>query len=56
MSGRKRQKLERFYFSNMVKLPEEEFALHEQGLHTYEDNSQESEDFQVISFGFVVIT
>jgi len=36
--------LERFYLSNMAKLPEEEFALHEQDLDTYEDNSEGSED------------
>jgi len=38
------RELERFYLSNMAKLPDEEFALHEQDLVNYEDNSEESDD------------
>ena len=36
--------LEKFYLSKVEKLPEEEFALHEQDLTVDSDNSEESED------------
>ena len=38
------KELERFYLSKVAKLPEEEFAIHEQDLVTNEDSSEESED------------
>ena len=38
------KELEKFYLSKVEKLPEEEFALHEQDLTVDSDNSEESED------------